>query len=299
MKDERNLKVYTLCVLIGTISLLAAPLTMAEDVVADAGGPYQSNECQSVLFDASGSLGASEYRWNIDGTWTDWSSSPYLDYLVQDDYNGMVTLEAQSDTMTSSDTAQVMIANSDPLLVSLVGVNGSMTDGALAEIRVSWFDGDPRGPLWSLDSFVVSFAWGDGSVFRLSYPDGMGSAVVSHTYSQAGLYDVRVDVRDDDGGLESGDVMVSIAAAPAPPSITILDIIQAVKDLNLPKGTENSLSAKLNNAQMLLAKGKISAAEGLLQAFIQEVMAQEAKKIPYSDAEHLKAMAQTVLALLG
>ncbi len=55
--------------------------------------------------------------------------------------------------------------------------------------------------------------------------------------------------------------------------ITLADLIEAVVNLNLDRGIEESLLAKLNAALLALESGNTAAAVGLLTAFINEVMA--------------------------
>ena len=75
-------------------------------------------------------------------------------------------------------------------------------------------------------------------------------------------------------------------------------LIADVQGLNVDQGTKNSLLAKLNSAKSSLQKGNTQAAEGQLNAFINEVSAQKGKKIPVADADRLIAEAQAIIAII-
>ena len=72
--------------------------------------------------------------------------------------------------------------------------------------------------------------------------------------------------------------------------------------LNLPRGINNSLNAKLDAAVRALEDlnaNNDAAACGALQAFVNAVQAQSGKHIPQADAEALIATAQQILDALG
>ena len=75
----------------------------------------------------------------------------------------------------------------------------------------------------------------------------------------------------------------------------IEDFVDIIENLNLPKGIENSLTSKINNAQKLLDKGNDNAAINLLEAFINHVKAQSGKKIPEEDANMLIEYANNII----
>ncbi len=78
-------------------------------------------------------------------------------------------------------------------------------------------------------------------------------------------------------------------------------LIQKVRELNLRKGTANSLVKKLRNAGRALCDGNPKndrAAANVLGAFIHEVEAQRGKKISALDADNLLAAAEAILAEL-
>jgi probable HAF family extracellular repeat protein len=83
------------------------------------------------------------------------------------------------------------------------------------------------------------------------------------------------------------------------PDAMIGNLIDLLKDLGLPKGTENSLLTKLEHAQEVLAAGDIATACNLLGAFINETSAQSGKKIDAADAAELIDRAEEIRAAIG
>jgi len=64
-------------------------------------------------------------------------------------------------------------------------------------------------------------------------------------------------------------------------------LIGTIKTWNLPKGTENSLTSKLQNAIQSLENEQQNAAINKLNAFINEVKAQRGKKLTNGQATSL------------
>ncbi|MDP3298128.1 MAG: Ig-like domain-containing protein [Thermodesulfovibrionia bacterium] len=90
--------------------------------VADAGGPYTTNEGSTITFDASGSTDpdgdALQYRWdfNNDGIWdTEWSNSSTASHTWNNDWSGMAKVEVKDGEFTASDTASVTVTNVPPV----------------------------------------------------------------------------------------------------------------------------------------------------------------------------------------
>ena len=62
-------------------------------------------------------------------------------------------------------------------------------------------------------------------------------------------------------------------------AVTLETYVQMLPELNLAKGIEKSLAAKMRNAARLISKGQFTAASNLLKALEQEILAQAGKKI--------------------
>ena len=80
---------------------------------------------------------------------------------------------------------------------------------------------------------------------------------------------------------------------------TVLRLIEAVIDLDLPQGTENALTAKLDAILLALDGNNVAAAINLLLAFINTAEAQSNHHIPEADAVILIAAALEIIALLS
>jgi len=98
-------------------------------------------------------------------------------------------------------------------------------------------------------------------------------------------------------GPEGVAVEPLIAAPPPPPRIA--DLIAEVSGAGLPQGTERSLLAKLDNAQRKVDAGQIAVACNGLDAYLNEVRAQNGKKLETAYAEDLIVTAMAVQDALG
>jgi len=76
---------------------------------------------------------------------------------------------------------------------------------------------------------------------------------------------------------------------------TMKSLIRTIVFWHLPKGTENSLTSKLQNAIQSLENGQQNAAINKLNAFINEVKAQRNKKLTNEQADMLIAEAQRII----
>jgi len=174
---------------------------------ADAGGPYTADVGEEVLFDGSAS-GDSDgsltgYRWDVtgDGLWdTNWLTDPTLAY--QYEVTGTFTILLQvrdNDGATDTDTAVTTITINSPPTADAGGPYTGVTD-----IPVT-FDGSESS---DADGYVVGYRWdftSDGI-----YDTSWIMTAPQHTYASAGIYTVKVQVKDDDGALDTDTTKVTI-----------------------------------------------------------------------------------------
>jgi hypothetical protein len=92
---------------------------------------------------------------------------------------------------------------------------------------------------------------------------------------------------------------VAVDGLTGPPPPTIAHLIDEVKEQGLPHGIENSLLAKLENAQRKVDAGHSQGACGSLGAYINETRAQAGKKLEPAYAQALIDDATAVRASLG
>lgn len=85
---------------------------------------------------------------------------------------------------------------------------------------------------------------------------------------------------------------------PSSPQASIQNLIGTIKTWNLPKGTENSLTSKLQNAIQSLDNGQQNAAISKLNAFINEVKAQRGKKLTSTQSDTLTSEAQRIIDII-
>lgn len=222
--------------LIALLFLMTAFVSMQTAVVADealmlaeAGGPYQGEECYPILLNASGSYDADgsllTYRWNIDGSWMENGNYPYMEWTWYDDFSGEILLEVSDGTDLMTDVAFVTVANVPPQIVSVQGPTEVEVDSEFLFV-VDFFDGlaDPRSPTASLDTFTATFSWDDGTSTELPLGAGEFSTSASHVYAEAGLYQILITVVDSNGGEAQAGMEVmagEIALVEAGPDGTI------------------------------------------------------------------------------
>ncbi|MCX6664154.1 MAG: PKD domain-containing protein, partial [Euryarchaeota archaeon] len=214
-RKKSSLGIGLLFILTAFVGVQVPVGAAGEPPVADAGGPYIGEECNSMLLNASGSYDSDgdslTYRWNISGLWIENYYYPYLEWTWFDDFSGVVTLEVSDGDLTAVDTAEVTVLNVPPEILSVRGPT-EVDVGAEMLLLVNFFDGisDPRFKIASLDMYTATFSWGDGSSTVLSLGVGEFWANASHIYSEIGLYHIIITIVDDNGGeaIAEWDVIV-------------------------------------------------------------------------------------------
>lgn len=124
------------------------------------------------------------------------------------------------------------------------------------------------------------------------------SGVASISYSPPsgstfpiGTTTVTVTATDNAGNTAVGIFTVTVLA----PSQAMQQAIDNIASMNLDHGISNSLDVKLTSAIASLNSGNDTAANGQLEAFINEVNAQAGKKITHSDADQLAYEVQDIM----
>lgn len=175
--------------------------------VADAGGPYEANEGSEITFDASGSRDPDEdelqYRWDFenDGIWdTDYSSDPMVTVPYYNDLVGEIAVEVFDGELTDTATASITIHNVAPI-VSLIGVT-QPNPGFILPGDLLGFTGSYTDP-GTLDTHSITWNFGDGTT-------STSTMTPLHPYSAPGHYTVTLTVMDNDGGLGSDTIALTV-----------------------------------------------------------------------------------------
>ena len=204
-KRKRAVGIGIMLVLTAFATMTANVSATGEPPIAEAGGPYTGEECNSMLLDASGSNDPEgdqlTYRWNIGGSWYDNANNPFLEWTWLDDYSGIVTVEVSDGDLTALDTAEVTVLNVPPVILNVTGPT-EVDVGTEMSLLVNFFDGlpDPRGMIASLDTYTATFSWGDGNSTEFSLGVNEFDFSGNHVYTEAGVYQIIITIVDDNGG---------------------------------------------------------------------------------------------------
>src|SRR5262249_35551690 len=140
------------------------------------------------------------------------SGNPASVTHVYPDGTRTVTISATAtdeDGTFSANTKSVTVNNLPPV-VSANSVTGN--EGSAVTFTATFTDAG------SSDTHTATIWWGDGAsgTYGVTEPSGgnPGSVTATHTYADNGNYTVRVDVRDNDGGVGSTSKTAAIANRP-------------------------------------------------------------------------------------
>jgi len=261
----------------------------------EAGGPYVADEGQEIEFDASGSTDPDgdelSYRWNFDGDWTSYSTSPYAYYTWFDDYIGMVILEVFDGTSTVINTATITINNVAPTvffefeLYVLVEIYNEL------QVICNFWDPDSRS--FTEDTHIATFDWGDGSSSVTDVASGDSEVIGSHIYNNVGVFTVTFTVTDDDDGVGSDVFYVEVYGVED--EYVIEDLLYDIKEMDIPSGIKQSMTSKVENAIESFDNNQIKTAINQLNALINQIEAQRGKKLSNETADKLIESTELVI----
>jgi Right handed beta helix region/PKD domain len=246
------------------------------------------------ICDASGSGEGETYLGSTDVTTDGSGNASFSAILPADLSSGDVVTATATDSggNTSGFSACASVTQSTPPNqppVANAGSNQSVLVGELVTLNGSGSSDPDNGPS------PLTFSWKQtsGPVVTLT---GANTATPTFTPALEGTYVFALVVND--GAADSAPASVTVTVTSPPVSANIQGLIAQVQSLGLPKGTENSLLAKLNAAEASVNRGNAGSARGQLGAFINEVSAQRSKKIPAAAADALIASAQQIIAAI-
>ena len=181
-------------------------LLVNQQPVAVAGGPYEGYEGSPITFNSSASYDADgeivlyEWDFNDDGVFDSSSISPITTFTYGDNYIGNATLRVTDDEgLTSTDEASVTVINVAPTVISITAPMDPVPVDTLINIS-----GDFTDP-GILDTHTAEWDWGDNATSpgTVNEINGSGNVTGSHTYTEAGVYTISLNVTDDDGGWDT------------------------------------------------------------------------------------------------
>jgi photosystem II stability/assembly factor-like uncharacterized protein len=170
--------------------------------IADAGGPYNTQEGTDVQLDGSGSTGAGlQYAWDLDddGEFDDSSAAmPTFDRVGQDGIFIVRLRVTNSDGLVAEDSATVTVGNVAPTVENLAS-NGPKPENSPITVT-----GIVRDPGW-LEMLTGTIDWGDGTpveslagVLENGRPDATLTFSAMHFYGDNGTFTATVCGFDDD-----------------------------------------------------------------------------------------------------
>ncbi len=172
----------------------------------EAGLPYFGTEGAMVLFDAGLSSDPEadplQYRWDFDndGRWdTDWSSDPTGAWTYGDQWDGKAKVEVKDATGSAVLLTNVVLSNMAPW------VDAGPAREAVAGRKLAFYGSfvDPG----KLDTHAILWDFGDGST------DSEGLSP-THVYKEPGTYTVTLTVTDDDGGVGTDTLSITVGVRP-------------------------------------------------------------------------------------
>jgi len=158
-------------------------------------------------------------------------------------------------------------------------------DQAVEEDALVTFDGSGS----SDNVGIVSYVW----AFTDVTPQTLTGVNPIYTFATPGIYTVTLDVRDASENLATDTVTITVLKL-TPEQLT-QRLIQTIQTSNLPKGTEISLTSKLEDALHLLDIGNENGAMRKLMGFISQVEALRGKKLTDEQANYLVYQAQKII----
>jgi DNA/RNA endonuclease G (NUC1) len=242
----------------------AAVESATQPPLAAISGPAGTiSEGDSATFNASGSLDPNgtvvSYAWDF-GDGSTGSGVSVSHTFIQDGAFTVRLTVTDNDGLTGSKTFVVNVNNVAPVIGAVP--NGTLNVGATYTAAGTF--ADPGADAWT-----ATVNWGDGSAFETASLSGH-SFSLTHVYTAAGTYTVSIDIADDDTSTAATHTVT--VTQPAPGLTAALPLIdQLVAGGKMPRVVGTVLKAEIIGAQVLIGRGNIPAAIGLLRVTVAQI----------------------------
>lgn len=159
-------------------------------LTANAGGPYSGTVNQDITFNGSGSRDTNNlpltYSWNFGDGNSGTGVNPVHRYAAQGQYNITLVVSNGQQTATATATANITAGGGDPVaIITGAPLSGTVGNPVTFDASQSY---DPSGR-------TITYAWDFGDNTPYLY----NTVTTTHTYSQAGTYNIRLGVSIDNG----------------------------------------------------------------------------------------------------
>ena len=261
------------------ISSTGAPAN--EPPTADAGPDQPAVECTGVV-------GTGCVTVTLDGTG---SSDPDGDTL---------TYTWEPGTLAGAVVTPILPLGTHEFTLEVDDGNGG-TDTDAVTVRVV----DTNAPSLTIPADITQVAaspLGDAIAFTATATDaGDASPVVTCTPASGATFPLGATTVECTAEDVSGNI-----SAPSSFDVTLVlgdetfdGLTEKIKAMELEKGLENALIAKVNAAKKSFGKGNVSAAVGSLNALLNQIAAQAGKKLTAGQAVELTGCAGALVAALS
>ena len=267
-----------------TVKANLGSFSVTEGAVPTASGTYSDPDGDSVNLSASALTGAAGTvtagaagTWSWKGAAADEGQGQAITITADDGHGNKAT--AQFSTVVGDSTPAVAISFTQLGLIlpqQSLTFNGTFTDAGLA------VDGAAN--------YTPTWTWSD------NYPSS-SELVATRAFSAAGTYTATLTVKDDEEVAGSATTTVTVLT-PAAALAKIADLVSGQSGLNAAQ--KHSLLVKLNAAADAAERGNTGAACNQLNAFVNEVDAdQKAGRISSGDATAMTNAARLTQRSLG
>ncbi len=206
-------------------------------------GPYTVDEGGSVIVSAAGSDPDGDpisYAWDLDnnGSYETPGQSVTFSAAVLDGPT-IATIAVQAidpGGLSTTASTTVQIDNVSPSLGAIVASDEPLQANSTIATSATFFDPAPA------DTHTTEWDWGDGntSLGLVDFLNGMVSD--SHTYTEAGVYTIRLTLTDDDGGQDMIEYYYIVIYDPSAGYITGLGTIFSPPGAYVPNPGLNGIA---------------------------------------------------------